>query len=409
MGNKCSCFNEKKDHLTEDLSNKINKDFFEKHEVNALTDPHLNKQVSDLSIKFVKYQFKTPLLTSEQTTQLNKYVRGYLFRNHYHKNLKFLLTENSNKLYSEYMKKYGQNPKVNDILFSNDTKISSILSINWDEFYSEDPIQSTKEEISTIKKYKNGIIIKYNNKNLKTPNIQELIKNAESLYKGEVTLITNKRCGIGELTYKSGSRKYGTWYNNQFKGWNRYIDSNGTLYIGLFLNNELNGKGIKFSYEKNILYKGDFVNGLRDGNGIDESEGAKYEGQFYKDKKCGKGKITFNSGDIYEGGFNNNKFNGQGHYIWKKNGHEYIGEYLDGQFNGKGLYKWSENEYYKGEYKMGIKEGKGEVRYPNGKKYICPFVNGKPHGIGIFEDEKGNKKEIEFIEGKINRNYQPKK
>ena len=413
MGNKCTnkctyCKNEKETDLSNNIINEIYKG--SQYDMNTISDRKENKQISDLSTRFLKYEPKLqPSLTPEQTTQLNKYIRGYLFRKNYNNILKNKLIENSNEIYSEFMKKYAQNSKVNEILYSNNSKITSILTINWDEYYSEDPIEEKKEEISKIKKYKKGLIIKYHDNNLNLSNINEIIKQCDSLYKGEVDIITNKRCGIGELIYKSGSQKYGTWYNNEFIGWNRLIDSNGVLFIGLFLKNELNGKGIRYIKEKNLLYNGDFVNGLRDGNGIEESDSAKYEGQFYKDKKCGKGKIVFNSGDTYEGGFENNKFNGEGHYIWKKNGHEYIGEYLNGQFNGKGIYKWNENEYYRGDYKMGVKEGNGEVKYANGKKYSCPFVNGKPNGIGIYEDGKGNKSEIEFVDGKINRNFKPRK
>ena len=322
MGNKCTnkcicCKNENETDLSNNIINEVYKG--SQYDMNTLSDRKGNKQTSDLSSRFLKYEPKLqPSLTPEQTTQLNKYIRGYLFRKHYHKSLKNQLIESSNKIYSEFTKRYAKNSKVNEILYSKDLKVQSILTLNWDEYYSEDPIEETKEEISKTKKYKKGMIIKYHDKNLNLSNINEIIKQGDSLYKGEVDIITNKRCGIGELIYKSGAQKYGTWYNNEFIGWNRLIDSNGVLFIGLFLKNELNGKGIKYNKEKNLLYKGDFVNGLRDGNGIDESDTATYEGQFYKDKKCGKGKIVFKSGDTYEGGFENNKFNGEGHYIWKK-------------------------------------------------------------------------------------------
>ena len=75
-------------------------------------------------------------------------------------------------------------------------------------------------------------------------------------------------------------KKVGTWYQNKFYGWNRLIDSNGNLYIGLFINDKLNGKGIKYTFPDHI-YKGDFLNDLREGNGID-----KYKGR--KDRICKK-------------------------------------------------------------------------------------------------------------------------
>ena len=412
MGNKCTCFNENKDNKTCDLSNNIINETNKgsQFDLNSMIDQNQIKH-SELNqtIKFLKYNPKTLTINPNEVTKLNRYIKGYLYRKKYKNNIKQNLIENSKNLYLEFIKKYAQNEKVNQILNSKNPKIISLLSLTYEDFYSEDPIKEIKDEISKIKKYPNGIIFKYPDSKLILNDINQCIINVESVYKGEVDIITNKKCGIGELIYRSGAQKYGNWYNNEFKGWNRFINNNGILYIGLFINNELNGKGIKFIFEKNQIYKGDFINSLREGNGIDESEGNKYEGQFIKDKKSGKGKINFNNGDIYEGDFENNKFNGEGHYIWKKNGHEYIGQYLNGQFNGKGFYKWGNEEYYKGDYKMGIKDGQGEVKYPNGKKYIGPFVNGKLNGIGIFEDGKGNKGEVEFIDGRINKNYKIKK
>jgi hypothetical protein len=55
----------------------------------------------------------------------------------YNNILKNKLIENSNEIYSEFMKKYAQNSKVNEILYSNNSKITSILTINWDEYYSK--------------------------------------------------------------------------------------------------------------------------------------------------------------------------------------------------------------------------------------------------------------------------------
>ena len=417
MGTRCTnCLLEKKDKMQCDLSNNLINETIKatsQYDINSLTE-NQNKQHDYHNIKFLKFNPKnSQRINPIQITQLNKYIRGYLFRKEYKKYLKNKLIENSNDLYSLFLKKYSQNEKVNKILYSQNPTIINLLTLNYKDFYNENenenPIIKIENSLKTIKKYRNSLIFKYPDNKLIFNDINQCITNVESVYKGEVDLITNKKCGKGELIYRSGAQKFGTWINNEFKGWNRYIDFNGILYLGYFNNNELNGKGIKFQIEKNKLYKGDFINNIKEGYGIEESEGTKYEGEFSKDKKNGKGKILFKNGDIYEGNFENNKFNGEGHYIWKKNGHEYIGNYLNGQFNGKGFYKWSENEYYKGDYKMGIKEGNGEVKYPNGKKYIGPFVNGKLNGIGIFEDGKGNKGEVEFVNGKINKNYKMKK
>lgn len=52
----------------------------------------------------------------------------------------------------------------------------------------------------------------------------------------------------------------GLFYNNEFNGWNIYITPTGIIYVGLFINNNLNGKGYCYNPENEYNYKGDFKN-----------------------------------------------------------------------------------------------------------------------------------------------------
>ena len=335
-------------------------------------------------------------------------VKGYILRKKYKNYLKEELQKHGKDLYFQYLR-ITENEKVRQILVENkDPQISKYLSTNWDEFYSNDPTEDIKIKISKTKKYENGLIFKYKNNNFHSVNIIDCLGAAKYCYVGEVDLYTNKKCGNGEIIYSNGAREKGTYYNNEFEGWNTFVDNQGILYVGLFDKSHLNGKGLRYNKEINHIYKGDFLNGQRHGKGKDYRNNSKYEGEFRKDKKCGKGKIVFDSGDKYEGEFSDNKFNGYGHYIWAKNGHEYKGNYLNGKFHGEGIYTWGKNEYYNGEYVNGIKEGEGEISYADGKKFFVNFTNGKPNGIGLFQDKDGNKCEVEFINGKINKKYKKK-
>ena len=337
--------------------------------------------------------------------KINKYVKGFLFRKRYNKTLKAQLIKKGNDLYNEYIK-LTKNKKVTEILESKEPNIIAYLQCSWTEFYSKDPTNEIKSEISSIKKYPKKIILfKYKTFSYNPDNITECINSAKSCYVGEGDLYQGQRLGMGKTIYSNGSIEEGTYLKNDFVGWNKFIDNQGIIYVGLFNKNGLNGKGLRYNKEINHIYKGDFLNGLRHGTGKDYRDNIKYEGEFRKDKKCGKGKILFESGDTYEGEFSDNKFNGYGHYIWAKNKHEYKGNYLNGKFNGEGFYKWGENEYYNGEYVNGIKEGEGELCFKGGKKFFVNFTNGKPNGIGIFQDEDGNRCEVEFINGKINKKY----
>ena len=374
--------------------------------INNYNNNYDNKENENQNITYSnKLEIKT---RNHNASLIISYIKGYLLRKKYKTYLKEELIKHGKELYHQYLK-ITKNEKVSYILEENkNPQIAKYITTNWDEFYSEDPTKEVKSKINKTKKYTKGLIFKYNNNNFHSTNIDECLGSAKSCYIGEVDLYTNKKCGNGEIIYSNGAREKGTYYNNEFIGWNIFIDNQGVLYVGLFNKLGLNGKGLRYNKEINHIYKGDFLNSQRHGKGKDYRNNSKYEGDFIKDKKCGKGKIIFDSGDTYEGEFRDNKFNGYGHYIWFKNGHEYKGNYFNGKFHGEGFYKWGKNEYYNGEYVNGIKEGEGEISYADGKKFFINFTNGKPNGIGMFQDKDGNKCEVEFINGKINKNYKKK-
>ena len=359
---------------------------------------------NDMLINPIQIDFSNEKKISN-INKINKIIKGYLLRKKYKQTLKAQLIKYGNDLYNEYIK-LTKNKKVTEILETKDPNILAYINCSWTEFYSSDPTKEIQSQISSIKKYRKKIVLfKYKSSSYNQNNITECINSAKSCYIGEVDLYKGDRWGEGRTIYPNGSLEEGTYVKNDFMGWNKFIDNQGVIYVGLFNKNGLNGKGLRYNKEINHIYKGDFMNGLRHGIGKDYRQNNKYEGEFRKDKKCGKGKIWFESGDIYEGEFSDNKFNGYGHYIWAKNKHEYKGNYLNGKFNGEGFYKWGENEYYNGEYVNGIKEGEGELSFKDGKKFFVNFTNGKPNGVGIFQDQDGNRCEVEFINGKINKKY----
>ena len=148
---------------------------------------------------------------------------------------------------------------------------------------------------------------------------------------------------------------------------------------------------------------------MRDGHGIHYYlSGDKYDGEWYQDKRHGRGdllvilgKIIFKDGGLFDGEFENDETNGEGTFTDKwsnvygvtdktegsfrkgelfgngkailKNGDEYRGEFKSGKFNGKGvmIYKMlsgynqtdKESGTYKGEWKNGIRSGIGEMRW----------------------------------------------
>lgn len=320
------------------------------------------------------------------------HIKGYLFRKKYKDYLKLDLMDYANEIYFQYLTKV-KNRDVNAILNSTEQKMIEYLRKDWSEFYEDNPIKNILQKINSKNKYNNGLLFKYKTKSFQADEIEPCLTNALSCYKGSIDIFSNKKCGIGELIYNDGSQKMGTFYNNQFIGWNTYITKEGVIYIGLYKNNKLNGKGLIYNRKKNITYKGDFINNLKSGYGIYKTNHSEYEGEFKMNKKNGKGKLILKNGGIYEGEFKDGKFNGFGRYIWTKKNNEYIGHFLNGKFHGEGFYKWGNYNYFKGNYVHGVKEGKGEFGLRNGKKCVVTFYKGKPVGKGILIDEENNTQE----------------
>jgi len=101
-----------------------------------------------------------------------------------------------------------------------------------------------------------------------------------------------------------------------------------------------NGKGLEVTYPNGDNYKGDFVNGQREGEGLYISkEGHRYEGMWKNDMRHGAGTLTFASS------------------------------------GGKDGAKWAGS--YEGEWHMNKKEGRGIFSYPNGDRYEGEWKDGK--------------------------------
>ena len=63
--------------------------------------------------------------------------------------------------------------------------------------------------------------------------------------------------------------------------------------------------------DSGALYQGEWMNGVRDGQGKQEwLDGSRYEGEWRDGKANGHGKLYHADGDIYEGEWVNDKANG---------------------------------------------------------------------------------------------------
>jgi hypothetical protein len=142
------------------------------------------------------------------------------------------------------------------------------------------------------------------------------------------------------------------------------VYGNGT-YIGGKKDGKRHGNGIMY-YNSGNIYKGDWVNGYRDGIGtfLFSPTGNKYVGEWKNDKANGKGTFTWVNGDVYVGDYKDNKKHGKG--------------YMMGEGGTKLIYEGElEEDWLR----------KGTYYYPDGSKYIGHFeTHFLQHGAGQHID-----------------------
>ena len=168
----------------------------------------------------------------------------------------------------------------------------------------------------------------------------------------------------------------GEYLNGRY--WNiKTYDKNGNI------NGEIKrGKGIGFDYHMpdNIIFEGEYVNGLKNGKGkeYDDENNLLFEGEYLNNLRHGKGKEYYYYGEIHF----------EGEYLYGRRWN--VKEYDDNKNiineikNGKGNIKEFNNNYelfYEGEYLYGLVNGKGKEYHENGKL--------------LFEGEYLNEKKLE--------------
>jgi len=81
------------------------------------------------------------------------------------------------------------------------------------------------------------------------------------------------------------------------------------------------------------------------------------------------GKVIYDNGNTYEGGFNNGLQQGMGTYTWASSGNSYYGEWDCGNIHGLGTFTWSNGDSYRGMWEYDERHGEGIYRTASGKRY----------------------------------------
>ena len=163
------------------------------------------------------------------------------------------------------------------------------------------------------------------------------------------------------------------------------------------------------------------------------SSGDTYNGFFKNNKRHGQGTYHHKNGDKYSGNWKNSKKHGRGTYIWKS-GIKYVGQWQNSNMHGQGVKTFKNGKIQRGIWKndkfigsktekslskyqskakdtiklnqtnecpsSGYKDNcKGRMSYGGGDTYIGFFKNNKRHGQGTYVYKNGTKLTGTFYKG----------
>ncbi len=145
------------------------------------------------------------------------------------------------------------------------------------------------------------------------------------------------------------------------------------------------GFGRKYDEVGNLIYEGQFSNGLRDGFGtVYWVNGDKYVGSLNNDKISGNGRLTHAGLGSYDGSFLDGLRHGTGTFVWN-NGDKYSGSWKNDKMDGVGLYTFKNGDRYEGAWLDNQMHGAGIYYFANSKVFKGIWDNGKQIGGGFVD------------------------
>jgi hypothetical protein len=149
-------------------------------------------------------------------------------------------------------------------------------------------------------------------------------------------------------------------------------------YVGEFNDKgERHGHGT-FYWNSGNKYEGHWENGKRNGQGtFTWASGAKYVGNWKEDERSGQGEMTYDSGSVYKGSWENDKCNGEGVLTWAS-GAKYVGNWKDDERSGQGEMTYTGGNVYKGNWEKSERSGQGTFTYKDETTFTCQWKNDRP-------------------------------
>ena len=202
----------------------------------------------------------------------------------------------------------------------------------------------------------------------------------------------NRRHGQGNL-YKvsTGEVFKGEWYQGMKHGFCEWkICDSLFKFSGMWKNNRPEGYG-KLTTHKGDAYEGNFIYGKKHGTGVEVfTDGGSYIGNYKNGLPEGHGKLIDKDGTTYVGQFKNGKKHGAGQWrmdltaLDRFKDAEFKGEMRDDKLAGQGKVGWDRGINYNGGFLNNLRHGKGECSWQDGTSYNGNWVEGKANGYGVL-------------------------
>ncbi|EQC42693.1 hypothetical protein SDRG_00420 [Saprolegnia diclina VS20] len=226
--------------------------------------------------------------------------------------------------------------------------------------------------------------------------------------------------GKGHLLYRDGGSYEGDFQNGLFHGFgHRVWPHAGGSYLGEYKLGDQHGPGVRV-FADGSQYDGDWVDHCQHGSGVWTTATFVYIGDFAHGHPHGNGLFRYTNGDVYEGQMHSGYYYGRGKFTYKDGGY-YDGEYTavrvrwcvvtptpNNKRHGKGRRVWASGNEYIGEWSNDVMHGRGTLRSTvQGMKveYIGAFDNGRQSGDGQLTMLKISNAPLEFPLGSGNYHY----
>ena len=193
--------------------------------------------------------------------------------------------------------------------------------------------------------------------------------------------------GKGVCVYANGARYEGEWVRGLRHGQGEFRE-HGAVYRGGWAEGVQSGEGV-WSYPDGSEYKGPLRKGMRHGHGVfTDAEGGRYEGGWKLNLREGQGVLTEGGGlRTFKGGWHHDLRHGHGVSTERESfaarPEIYDGEWLLGQRHGRGRLQMANGDVYNGQWRSGSRNGHGElVGSTTGERYSGKWIGDVRCGVG---------------------------